>query len=161
MTDEEYVFRQDVRDKAITARSARKTGNAGKRRMPVQQMTRKEWEKMNGPIFAMKMNEPMRWDEFKELPQHMQKQYMDGIMAKYEIGSTAIGKMLGISQSYAGKILRGLDIPVPVHPRRSEVDRFMNEFCSPKAEPGLGHIFRRFLAAGDRGAAGPVLPRWP
>lgn len=52
MKDEEYIFRQESREKAITARGAhnRRThcGKGGRVKLPSDYMTKKELEKMNG-----------------------------------------------------------------------------------------------------------------
>ena len=49
MKDEEYLFRQDSRDKALTARSARHKrthcGKGGRVKLPSDYMTKKELEK--------------------------------------------------------------------------------------------------------------------
>ena len=50
MDDAEYIYKQDVKEKAITARSSHKYGSSRRRRcgLSSDNLTRKEWERMNG-----------------------------------------------------------------------------------------------------------------
>lgn len=110
MTDEEYLFRQDVKEKAITARSSHKRGNSRRRQcsFSTDHMTRREWEKMNGPVSTVKLGRPMTWEEFSGMSESLRRQYIQDILNHYDVGPNAIGRMLGVSGPYCGKRLREL-----------------------------------------------------
>ncbi len=130
MTDEAYLFKQDVREKAITARSSHKIGSSRRRRctFSADRMTKKEWEKMNGPIHRITPGEPMPWDTFKALPDTLQKKYVECILEKYKVGPNAIARMFGISGTYCGNYLRGLGFSFSGHTTPSETSRFLQDY---------------------------------
>lgn len=53
MRDEEYLFKEDVREKAITARSAKKRPRHNGCRLP--QYTAKEMREMSGPTYTLNL----------------------------------------------------------------------------------------------------------
>lgn len=110
MTDEEYVFKSDVKEKSKTARSARNAYSSRRRgcHLSTDHITRKEWERMNGPIHSIKLDAPITWEEFKSKPEDLQKQYLDNIFAKYKVGPTAISQLFQIDKSTCSKRLSGL-----------------------------------------------------
>ena len=63
MTEEERLYREDVKEKAITARSSHKIGSSRRKRctFSTDRMTQKEWEKLNGPIHTITPGKPMTW----------------------------------------------------------------------------------------------------
>ena len=143
MTDEEYLFRQDVKEKSITARSSHKMGSARRRKcsFSTDRMTQKEWEKMNGPVYTVKLDEPMTWEAFLAQPKGLQEKYVDGILEKYKIGPSALGRMFGICGTSCSKHLRKLGITFSGKASREETERFEREFCKladpePRAKPG-------------------------
>lgn len=167
MTDEAYLFKQDVREKAITARSSHKVGSARRRKcsFSTDRMTRKEWEKMNGPIHRITPGEPMPWAAFKALPDTLQKKYVECILEKYKVGPNAIGRMFGISGTYCGNYLRGLGFTFSGRTSRAETERFLADYgqtppeesAADKKKHGtrtsFADLLRRLFARGDRCAA--------
>jgi len=130
MTDEEYIFKQDVREKAITARSSHKVGSARRRKcsFSTDHMTKKEWEKMNGPVYRITPGEAMPWASFKALPETLQKKYIECILEKYKVGPNAIARMFGISKPYCGERLRKLGFTFSGHTTPSETERFLTDY---------------------------------
>lgn len=130
MTDEEYLFKQDVREKAITARSSHKVGSSRRRKcsFSTDRMTRKEWERMNGPVHKITPGEPMSWEAFKALPDTLQKKYIEYIREHYRVGPNAIARMFGISATYCGNYLRGLGFTFSGHTTPSETARFLQDY---------------------------------
>lgn len=100
MKDEEYLYRSDVREKAITARSARRTrthcGKGGAVKLPSDYLTRKELNAMNGEVKSYRLNDPMTWKEFKMLPDDVKVLYITQIRSKWNTPDNEIAKMLGI-----------------------------------------------------------------
>ena len=63
MKDETYAFISDVKEKGFTARSARHTrthcGKGGRVRLPSDNLSKKELEKLNGECKSFRLNDPM------------------------------------------------------------------------------------------------------
>lgn len=101
MTDEKFVFTQDVRDKKITARSARNkrthNGKGGAVRFPSDSLSRKELEAMNGKVEIYRLNDPMNWKEFKALPDDLKVCYITALRERYGVPDGKIAEMFGTS----------------------------------------------------------------
>ena len=102
MDDAEYIYKQDVKEKAITARSSHKYGSSRRRRcgLSSDNLTRKEWERMNGPVHTLKPDEALSWDRFRALPRSLQQDYIKHILSKFKVGPAALGRMFGVSEAY-------------------------------------------------------------
>lgn len=164
MTDEAYLFKQDIREKAITARSSHKVGSSRRRKcsFSTDRLTRKEWEKMNGPIHRITPGEPMSWEAFKALPDTLQKKYVECILDKYKVGPNAISRMFGISGSYCCEQLKKLGFTFSGRTSRAETERFLADYGqTPMEEPAadkkkhgartlFADLLRRIFARGDR-----------
>lgn len=109
MTDEKFVYTQDVRDKKITARSARHkrthNGKGGAVKLPSDYMTNKEIKAMSGEVRSYRLNEPMNWQEFSSMPDDIKVSYIKLLRAKFNVPGTKIGEMLGVCQSHIAKEL--------------------------------------------------------
>lgn len=166
MTDEANLFKQDVREKAVTARSSHKVGSSRRRkcRFSSDRLTKKEWEKLNGPIHTITPGEPMTWEAFKAVPDSLQKKYVDDILEKYKVGPNAIARMFGISGAYCGNYLRSLGFTFSGHTMPSETARFLRDYgkaeeveskpAADKKKHGartpFADLLRRLFARGDR-----------
>ena len=108
MDDAEYIYKQDVKEKAITARSSHKYGSSRRRRcgLSSDNLTRKEWERMNGPVHTLKPDEALSWDRFRALPRSLQQDYIKHILSKFKVGPAALGRMFGVSEAYCGDYLK-------------------------------------------------------
>lgn len=107
MTDEKYTFVQDVIDKKQTARSARykrtHTGKGGRAKLPSDYMTKKELAAMSGECKTYRMNSPMKWREFKAMPDELKITYIKAIQEKYDAPLSVIAEMLGIARSQVSR----------------------------------------------------------
>lgn len=87
MSDEQYELYQDIKEKKVTARSARHTrthcGKGGPVKFPSDYKTKKELEAMNGECKSYRLNDPMSWEEFKAMPEDLKKDYIKLIRQKY------------------------------------------------------------------------------
>ena len=95
MKDEEYVFYQDIKEKKSTARGAfhKKGGSKSKKcTLPHEYLSKKEIEKMNGPITTWSMNKFYKYAEFKSMPADIQEAYLTTLIKKYRVGIGAIAK---------------------------------------------------------------------
>jgi hypothetical protein len=102
MKDETYVFISDVKDKKVTARSARHqrthTGKGGRVRLPSDNLSKKELIKMSGDCKSYKLNSPMKWDEFKAMPDDLQVSYVKLLRQKFSVPDTHLAEMFGTSK---------------------------------------------------------------
>lgn len=102
MTDEEYIFRQTERDRKRTARGAysKKGGSKSKKcSLPSDNLTKKEWEKMNGEIKSYDMAKPAQWKEFLTWPTDLQGEYILGLERAFHATSEDIAIMMGCAPS--------------------------------------------------------------
>lgn len=89
MTDEAYVFNQTNRDRAIVRRSAshRKCGSKSKKcKLGVDYMSKKQIEQQHGECKTWKLTEWYSWEDFKQMPQDIQIEYINRIMDEYKVG---------------------------------------------------------------------------
>lgn len=172
MDDAEYIYKQDVKEKAITARSSHKYGSSRRRRcgLSSDNLTRKEWERMNGPVHTLKPDEALSWDRFRALPKSLQQDYIKHILSKFKVGPAALGRMFGVSEAYCGDYLKKqLGITFQGRTTRQETLRFLNAYrpergpvCADKkhrTHASLFDLLWRLLARGYRRKAARSFPR--
>ena len=101
MTDEEYLFRQTERERKRIGRGDFNKKRQGGRhaRLPSDNMTKKEWEKMNGEIKSYDMAKPAQWKEFLAWPTDLQKEYILGLERTFHATSEDIAIMMGCAPS--------------------------------------------------------------
>lgn len=63
---------------------------------------------MSGECKSYRLNSPMKWKEFKAMPEDLQIAYIKAIKDKYNPTITAIGKMMGVERANLSKHLRSL-----------------------------------------------------
>lgn len=116
MTDEVYEFIQDCKEKAHTARSARNTrthcGKGGRVKFPSDNLTKKEREAMNGECKSYRLNDPMSYAEFKELPDDLKEVYLNSIIKRYDAPLNAISKAMGMDGSTLSWLIKRLELKV-------------------------------------------------
>lgn len=101
MTDEKYLFVQDIRDKKNVARSARSkrthNGKGGSVKLPSDYMTKKEIQSMNSEAKSYRLNDPMSWTEFMAMPDDIKGVYIKMLREKFNAPDSRIAKMMGVS----------------------------------------------------------------
>lgn len=119
MTDEKFVFVNDVKEKGITARSARHkrthNGKGGAVKFPSDFMTRKEIQAMNGKVERYRLNDPMTWDEFKAMPDDLQRSYIKLLRERFGVPDAKIGEMLGAEKNKISRYFRVLGLQQSGH----------------------------------------------
>ena len=102
MRDEEYVYRQGVKEAASIARNARyrrtHNGKSGRVRFPSDYLTNKEKNAMNGNVESYRLNDPMSWKEFKKMPDDLKVTYIKLLREKYNPFDSAIADVIGINK---------------------------------------------------------------
>ena len=99
MTDEKYLFVKTSIDTKRTARGAHnRCTHGGRMKTPSDYLSKKEIKKMSGEVKSYRLNEPMTWAEFLEMPEDLQFDYIFAIRLKYGASDSQIFKMLGVEQ---------------------------------------------------------------
>lgn len=111
MTDEAYTFVKDIRDKKSVAASAfrRNPGHRGCK-LPYEAIPYAERRKLNGEVKTMNIDRPMKWDEFKALPDDIKVKYITRLRELYHANYKDIAEMLGTGHKYLNQIANGLGI---------------------------------------------------
>ena len=93
------IFETEVKSKKMAARCARNKKNgcrSKKCNLSTDYMTNSQWKKRNGEVMTYKMNVPMKWEEFKKLPRHIQKMYLEDLIERYSVNATKLSEMFGV-----------------------------------------------------------------
>ena len=100
MTDERYSYVEDVKNRKNVARSG---GKKGKSRygctLPSDAMSHWAKKRENGDVVIMAPDRPIIYEDFKELSEDMQRQYLQGIIDNYGGTTERIAKMWGVSEA--------------------------------------------------------------
>jgi len=93
-------FDYEVSSRKHLARQAsyRKRGSKSKKcSLSTDYMTRKQWEERCGEIMTYQIGKPMKWDKFKQMPQNIQKEYLQGLIHQYSTTAVDLARMFGVS----------------------------------------------------------------
>ena len=116
MKDETYLFISDVKDKKIIARSARHTrthcGKGGRVRLPSDNLSKKELQKMNGEVKRYRLNDPMDWKTFKSMPDDLKITYIKLVREKFGVPDSQIAKHMGINTCSFSQEMKRLGMSV-------------------------------------------------
>ena len=128
MKDEKYVFFEDVKEKAITARSSKKRPRRSGCRLP--QYTAKEMREMSGPTYTINLKRRISYTEFKALPESLQKDYVQNIVDKYDVGPSALAELMGANAGAVGVYLskRGFSFKRGFQPKKEDLERFREDY---------------------------------
>lgn len=114
MNDEQFDFISDVKEKKTTARSARNRrthcGKGGSVQLPSDNLSRKELQKMNGEVKSYRLNDPMKWEEYKALPDDLKVCYVKQLREKFSVPDCEIASMMGCDRITFGKLIRPLGL---------------------------------------------------
>ena len=126
MRDEEFVFVSDVRDKKRIAHGAHNKrthcGKGGAVKFPSDYLSRKELKAMNGEVKHYNINSPMKWKEFKALPDDIKIMYIKAIRERFDAPDKEIAKMLGTHQQTFSTMVGQLGIRCGKNKRHKNFD---------------------------------------
>lgn len=97
LSDEEYVYRQDIKEKKSAGRGAyhKKNGSKSKKcNFPSDYLTKKEKMAMNGECISYDMKKFYTYAEFKTFPDDIQLRYINGLINRYNVTISAIAEDL-------------------------------------------------------------------
>lgn len=106
-------FDYDVLQKKRTAAGARhmKRGSRSKRcSLPSDNLTPAQLKRRNGPVSTYKLDEPMRWDDFKSMPVDLQKRYMSNLIETYGATNEMLGDMFYVHPTRVGAVKKALGV---------------------------------------------------
>ena len=106
-------FDYDVLQKKRTAAGARhmKRGNRSKRcSLPSDHLTPAQLKRRNGPVSTYKLDEPMKWDDFKAMPVDLQKQYLTNLVETYGATNEMLGDMFYVHPTHVGAVKKALGV---------------------------------------------------
>ena len=106
-------FDYDVLQKKRTAAGARhmKRGSRSKRcSLPSDNLTPAQLKRRNGPVSTYKLDEPMRWDDFKAMPADLQKQYLTNLVETYGATNEMLGDMFYVHPTHVGAVKKALGV---------------------------------------------------
>ena len=128
MKDEKYVFFEDVKEKAITARSSKKRPRRSGCHLP--QYTAKEMREMSGPTYTVNLKRRITYTEFKALPESLQKDYVQNIIDKYGVGPSALAELMDANAGAVGVYLskRGFSFKRGFQPKKEDLERFREDY---------------------------------
>lgn len=111
MTDEKFLFVTDCAEKKAIGKSYyNKVRKGGSVRMPSDNLTKKELQAMNGEVKSYRLNEPMKWAEFKVMPDDIKISYVKLLREKFDIPDGEFYRMFGIDRSWGYKEFKRLGI---------------------------------------------------
>ena len=118
LPDEQWDMIEDSISKKRTAQSARHRrthcGKGGSVKFPSDYMTKKELKAMNGEVKSYRLNDPIMWGEFKQLPDDIKTMYIKSIREKYDIPDQYIAEVMGVNPSTFCKTMKCLGCAIGV-----------------------------------------------
>ena len=132
----DWIFNCDVREKKQIANQARyrKCGSKSKKcSLGSDHLTQKQWAERCGETVTYNFGKPILWQDFCELPIHIQKEYLVNLINKYKTTASDLAKMFGITPQTVTKHCNGEDIGIHFSPgkRMPKESRYaFEQFCS-------------------------------
>jgi hypothetical protein len=65
-------------------------------KLPSDFLTKKELKAMNGDVKSYRLNDPMKWKEFKSMPDDLKVTYIKLLRDRYNVSDSHIAEMLGV-----------------------------------------------------------------
>ena len=106
-------FDYDALQKKRIAAGARhmKRGSRSKRcSLPSDNLTPAQLKRRNGPVSTYKLDAPMRWDDFKDMPVDLQKQYLTNLVETYGATNEMLGDMFYVHPTHGGAVQTALGV---------------------------------------------------
>lgn len=101
MTDIEYIYRKDIRDKKAAGRgvySKRSGAHSKYVGLPHDRLTEAQMKRRNGPLRTYKINTCIRsYQDFKNLPSDLKLTYLTNVFNTYNPSLEMLGKSMGVS----------------------------------------------------------------
>lgn len=132
-------FDYDVLQKKRLARQSfhRKCGSKSRKcPMSTDRMTRKQWEERCGEIVTYELGKPMSWDQFRQMPANLQKEYLVRLVHDYSATASDLARMFGITPQTVTRFCGNPEISIEFSrgkrmPKdcRVEFEKFLSNNC--------------------------------
>ena len=158
MNDFDYDALQKKRI-AAGARHMRRGSRSKRCFLPSDNLTPAQLKRRNGPVSTYKLDEPMRWDDFKAMPVDLQKQYLTNLVETYGATNEMLGDMFYVHPTHVGAVKKALGV-VSHNPHRligekkAIRDQMWAAFCNGVV--GGGDAVKKTPRAPERVEALPV-----
>lgn len=106
-------FDFDAMQKKRIARGAahmKRGSKSTKCSLPSDHMTQAQWKRRNGPVSTYKLDAPMKFETFTEMPADLKKKYLESLYDLYGASDRRIGDMMGVSQHTSARHRSNLGI---------------------------------------------------
>lgn len=114
LPDEQWAFIEDSIEKKNIARSAHNTrthcGKSGRVKFPSDYLSKKELKAMNGECKSYRLNAPMTWPEFRDMPDDLKVTYVKSLREKYKVSDGVLADCLGVTRHTFGNYIRCLGL---------------------------------------------------
>lgn len=96
MNDFDY---DSLQKKKLARQVYHRKGTRGRKSITLRQdhMTASQLRKENGPLMEYKLNAPMKWKQFRAMPDDIQQTYINLLREKYCASNKALAEMLDVS----------------------------------------------------------------
>ena len=138
MTDERYVYQQDIREKnSIKAGAYHRVSGAKSKRctLPSDHLTAAEKRRRNSPVESIKLNQPITYTELRQLSPSMQFLYLDHCIHEYHARRVDLIAMLGICQQTWSNFTATLPGKLTFKGKRQSPAPEWTAFIQGQAEP--------------------------
>lgn len=68
-------------------------------KLPSDGLTLKEVREINGEPTVYKMDAPCRWEDFKDWPEDIQREYLEGLQKKFRAPLSEIARVMGVKEN--------------------------------------------------------------
>lgn len=119
-------FYAEVSEKKKVASGARHKVSGGRSKschLPVDDMTPKQLKSLHGAVVTYHLGKPMKWAEFKAMPQDLQKKYIERLICTYGVTNTKLASMFGVASRTVTRCL----VDLGIHRRRGCHERMTAE----------------------------------
>ena len=138
MTNERFVFQQDIRERSQMKSGAihKKNGSKSKKcTMPSDHLTPAQKKKLNGECVNINLSKPITsFAELRKFPCHLQREYLQNLVTNYGARKIDICNMLNTNHSNLDRYLRDRKIDISFGPitrgRKSKMDERFLEFIT-------------------------------
>lgn len=121
----------------FTKRYQQRPSGGTRVRLPSDRMSQKQWKERCGEIMTYQLNAPMSWEEFKQMPLDIQKQYIEGLQSRFGVNASSLSQMFGVLPLTVRRHIAAKDLGVvfPVGKSMSMEQRALwDAFIGPQEE---------------------------
>ena len=110
MNDFDYDALQKKKRIAAGARHMKRGSRSKRCSLPSDNLTPAQLKRRNGPVSTYKLDAPMRWDDFKAMPEDLQKKYLTGLIETYHGTNEMLGDMFYVHPTHVGAVKKALGV---------------------------------------------------